>query len=476
MKKIIAYSFLLVSMVLTACGGATSEPVQTTDPQEIENRVNATLTAMAPTAAPPATETPPPTEVPTVPPPPSPSPTPTSTPTQEPIEGDPAKLLGDPDGLDTFDTKSNWTLFDTDCFKSEIKDGMYVMTAKGEQGMMCWEISWPEMEDYYVDTMVFMPDSCSSGDRFGLLFRAPDNFRGYQFGLTCDGKYSLTLWDGESTKTLIEPTENSAINIGLDAVNRLGVAAHGSTFDFYANGFFLEELVDNTFTDTGKIGYFVRAATTDGFVVEYDNLTIWLLDDRFIPPSATQPPITGVLPTPDTGVPSVTSTTYANIRSGPGTIYPVLFVVSPDSTTEALGYSSDRAWYAVQVPTSYIQSGTGWVSADFVTASNTGSLSVIAAPPPPTEVEPSPPGQGDPSVTTVDAVNIRSGPSNQCTSYGVPPIGTTALAIGISADAGWYAIRIPTEYSSDGIGWVNANYVTAKNTGSLQEMESALCP
>ena len=80
------------------------------------------------------------------------------------------------------------------------------------------------------------------------------------------------------------------------------------------------------------------------------------------------------------------------------------------------------------------------------------------------------------TVTTIDAVNIRSGPNNQCTSYGVPPIGSTALAIGISADSGWYAIRIPIEFSPDGIGWVNTNYVTTNNTENLQVMESAICP
>ena len=79
-------------------------------------------------------------------------------------------------------------------------------------------------------------------------------------------------------------------------------------------------------------------------------------------------------------------------------------------------------------------------------------------------------------MTTIDAVNVRNGPSNQCTSYGVPPIGTTAPAIGVSADGGWYAIRIPTEFAADGVGWVNATYVTTNNTENLQVMESQHCP
>ncbi len=470
MKKTLPYMILLMSMALAACASPTSEPAPTTDPQEIENSVNATLTAVAPT------EAPPPTEVPPTEPPPTATPFPSPTPTQAPIEGDPAELLGEPNGVDTFDTKTNWTLFNNDCFQSEITDGMYVMTAKGLEGIICWEVSWPEIEDFYVDTMVFMPDECAPNDRFGMLFRAPDNNRGYQYGLTCDGKYSLTLWDGEKTTVLVEPTESEAINVGLDAVNRLGVAAYGGTYLLYANGTYLTEVVDITFTDTGKLGYFVRATTTNGFVVEYDNLAVWLLDDQFISPSAPQPPTTGVVPPPDPGVPSVTTTTYVNVRSGPGTLYPVLFVAQPGSTAEAVGISSDRAWYAIELPTSVSENGMGWVSADFVIPSNTENLPVVPAPPPPPEIEPSPPGEGDATVTTIDAVNIRNGPNNQCTSYGVPPIGSTALAIGISADSSWYAIRIPIEFSPDGIGWVNANYVTTNNTENLQVMESAICP
>jgi uncharacterized protein YraI len=392
------------------------------------------------------------------------------------VEGDPADILGEPDGVDTFDTKTNWTLFDNECFKTEITDGVFRMTSKGVEGIICWEVSWPEIDNFYVDTTVFMPDECQANDRFGMLFRAPDNYRGYQYGLTCDGRYTLTLWDGEKTTVLVEPTASDLINVGVDAVNRLGVAAHGPSYDLFINGVYLTEVFDSTFTNPGKLGYFVRASTNNGFVSEYDNLAVWLLEDDFIPPSAPPPPTSGEIPPPDPGVPTVTTTTYVNVRSGPATFYPVLFVAPPGSSGEAVGISADQAWYAVELPATAIQSGVGWVSADFVVASGTENLPVVPAPPPPPGIEPSPPGENDPSVTTIDAVNIRNGPNNQCPSYGVPPIGSTAPAYGISADNGWYAIGIPTEFAPDGIGWVNANYVDTNNTENLPVMESQLCP
>lgn len=471
MRKTIPIFILLISLVLSACSSATSEPEPTFDPQDIENSINATLTALAPGEETQPTEAPPPTEVPTA----TPLPSPTPSPTPEPVEGDPVDILGEPDGVDTFDTKGNWTLFDNECFKTEITEGVFRMTAKGVQGQMCWEVSWPEIDNFYVDTVVFMPDECQANDRFGMLFRAPDNFRGYQFGLTCDGRYALTLWDGEKTTVLIEPTASDLINVGLDAVNRLGVAAHSSSYDLFINGVFLTEVIDSTFTDPGKIGYFIQASTTNSFVVEYDNLAVWQLEDDFIPPVAPPPP-TGEIPAPEPGVPTVVSSTYLNVRSGPATYYPVLFVAPPGSSGKAVGISADQAWFAIEIPATIIESGIGWVSADFVVTSGTENLTVLPAPPPPPGIEPSPPGEGDPSVTTIDAVNIRNGPNNQCPSYGVPLIGSIAPAYGISADNGWYAVGIPTEYAPDGIGWVNANYVNTKNTENLPVMESQLCP
>ena len=79
-------------------------------------------------------------------------------------------------------------------------------------------------------------------------------------------------------------------------------------------------------------------------------------------------------------------------------------------------------------------------------------------------------------VTSIDAVNVRHGPSNQCISYGVTPIGASAVATGISADGMWYQVQILTDVAPDGIGWVNANYVTTSNTENLPVTQSQLCP
>jgi hypothetical protein len=165
----------------------------------------------APTLAATATSQPSPTPLPPTETPVPATETPTATslpPTPTPISGDPAVVLGHPSGLDTFDTANNWTLYDNACFKSEISGGFFVMSAKGMPQASCWEVSWPMIQNYYAETLVKMPATCQAEDRFGLFFRTPDNVSGYLLGLMCDGRYSMTAWDGQTTTVLAEPSAN----------------------------------------------------------------------------------------------------------------------------------------------------------------------------------------------------------------------------------------------------------------------------
>ena len=389
------------------------------------------------------------------------------TPTLSAIEGDPAALLGKPDGLDTFDTANNWTLFNNQCFKSEITNGKFEMESKGLAGIVCWEVTWPQIQDYYLESQVFTPDQCQAEDRFGLFFRAPDNYRGYLYGLTCDGQFSLTMWDGNTTKEIVSPSRSDAINTGPGAMNRLGVIAYGGDYILYANGVLVAEAQDFTYIDPGKIGYFVRAATDQGFLTSFDNLAVWLLQDDYYPPSAPPPPNTGELPPPPDGVPAVTTVTWVNVRSGPGLYYPIYFVALPGTSAEAVGITSDNEWYQIKVPTTVSGSGLAWMSADYVIARDTANLPVVNPPALPPGAGFPPPDAQEPTVTNFEPINVRSGPGTQFPSYGVAPRGSTAPVLGISEDGTWYAVRVPTSLVPNGTGWVNANYVVLSNPAGL---------
>lgn len=94
---------------------------------------------------------------------------------------------------------------------------------------------------------------------------------------------------------------------------------------------------------------------------------------------------------PAEGVPSATAIEYVNVRTGPGTNYPVLGVAAPGASAEVSGKSADGAWWQVVIPTQYSSSGTGWVSADYVVTTNTDAVPVVDAPPAPPTVETTPP-------------------------------------------------------------------------------------
>lgn len=462
--KIIPTLFLFSTLILAAC--ATQLPVtpevdqslptpQTVVPSDtpVPPTAELTATSMPPTDEPvePTATVVPPTTAPVAPP-----------------SGDPAVILGEPDGVDTFDNDDNWTLFDNECFKSEITDGQYFMTAKGVPGIVCWEVSWPQIKDFYNEITIDMPEPCLPDDRFGLLFRAPDNLRGYLYGLTCDGRYTLSLWDGETTTVLVPPTASAVITTGPEAVNRIGVVAYGATYLLYANGVFLAEAQDATFLQEGMLGLYVQASTEQSFTVAYDNLGVWVLDDQYYPPESSTPPPAEPLPPAETGGATVTTWTYVNVRSGPGTQYPIYFVATPGSTGQAIGITSDGAWYAIALPTTISGTGTGWISAPYVIAENTGSLPVLSAPPPPPPVEVPPPDATAATVTNFEPLNVRSGPGNQYPSYGVAPVGSTAPVVGISTDGMWYVVSVSTAYAPSGVGWVSGAYVMLSNPSGVE--------
>lgn len=393
-----------------------------------------------------------------------------STAAPPPPSGDPAAILGDPNGIDKFENENNWTLFDSQCFKSEIKSGKYVMTAKGLQGMACWEVSWPMLENFYLESEVNMPSNCDPQDYFGMLFRAPDNNRGYLYGLNCSGQYAMAVWDGQAMTLLAGPTNDEVINSEPNQTNRIGVVASGSNYYLYANGEFIHQLEDTTFLNSGKIGYFIRAATNNSFNVEFDNLKVWVLEDDFYPPESTGSRFPKIsLRPPKDKSPTVTSTVNVNVRSGPGMQFPILGVAPEDTSGEVLGISPDSRWYAVKVPSSTSGDETGWVSANYVTLSNPTNASIDIVQPPllPPAVTAPLPAPGAPTAIMLETTTVRSGPTLEFPVFGVSPTGAQAEITGKSEDGEWWAIKLPTSTAPEGLGWVFNAYVSAKNAGSV---------
>ena len=210
---------------------------------------------------------------------PSPFPTRTPLPSVTPTGSlkNPGQGLGDPTWIDEFDNENNWTLFDDNCFKTEISSGRYIQTTKGAPIGACWEVTWPKIQDYYLETTAYVPGACEERDRYGIYFRGLNTKQGYIFGITCKGEYWLSVWNRNTNQRemLIEYTEDDRISTGAGSTNLLAIQTSGDRIMLYANNSLLAEVYDSTFTLDGLIGIVIASEVTEDFSVRYDYLAYW---------------------------------------------------------------------------------------------------------------------------------------------------------------------------------------------------------
>jgi uncharacterized protein YraI len=126
-------------------------------------------------------------------------------------------------------------------------------------------------------------------------------------------------------------------------------------------------------------------------------------------------------PPPPAGTPVAIAVEPINVRSGPGTNYPVLVVAPAGASGEVSGKSADGAWWQVIISTETSPTGFGWVSASYVVTQNTESVPVVEAPSAPPVVETTPP---PPSGTG-------------CAVVSQSPADGTVFAPGTSFDTTW---------------------------------------
>ncbi len=253
----------------------TPAAAQETQP-EVEETLPPTSTP-APTRTPLPSDTPTPTQTGTNTPIPSATPVlPTATATAIVV----SDALGDPDWEDNFQSSANWPLYTDEHVAMSIQNGllsMIALKANPRSPYDAWMMSWPVLANFYLEATVTTGD-CKGLDRYGLLARTPgfDPIRGYVFGFSCDGQYSLRIWDGKNYKNLIFWSNSSSINSGADQTNLIGLRAEGSKLSLFANGYLLQEIEDETYP-SGYFGLFVGAALTDNFTVQVSGVRYWEL-------------------------------------------------------------------------------------------------------------------------------------------------------------------------------------------------------
>jgi len=169
-----------------------------------------------------------------------------------------------------------------------------------------------------------------------------------------------------------------------------------------------------------------------------------------------------VVPTPAGDTPRAVTKDAINIRSGPGTEYLTYGVVPKGTSFEVTGVSEDLDWWVVAIPKEIAIDGMGWVSADFVDASNTENVPVEATPSL-KSVEVPEPVSSAPTATFAQSIEVYRGPGTEYASYGVVPVGTRAEVVGVSEDGLWWVIEVAESVNPDKQAWVDGRYIQVTN-------------
>ena len=254
-KTILLLFVILITLILVGCGGTE------TAPPEAEPETSA------------ATQAPQPTDTPQPEPQAAGLPSPTPTP-----EADPRVELGGADWVASFgkDTEQTWGQFEDEQAKAEMKPDALVLTAFKDNSRDVWSMSYPVLEDFYLEITGTSGDACSGKDRYGPIVRAPDNNQGYLYQISCDGMFQLRKWDGVEFIELIKWTPSEYILPGPNQTHRLGFMAEGNELSVYVNGFLLGEAVDDSYNQ-GISGISIAAAETPGFTVTVTEVLYWEL-------------------------------------------------------------------------------------------------------------------------------------------------------------------------------------------------------
>jgi hypothetical protein len=205
----------------------------------------------------------------------------TNTPTKTltPIPGDPRAALGAPTWKENFQKASTWGLdtpYDDGHTRVTIAGNKIILKSYDANGWTGWRmLTNPKIENFYLEATLQV-QTCSGNDTYGLIFRSPDNFKGYWLNITCDGRFSLQAGDINSSSELVMLKTSDLVKAGSNQTNRIGVMAKSSQIKLYANGKLLEEFSDQTYPSAGAFGYFIAGEKTAGFTVESPEIAYWI--------------------------------------------------------------------------------------------------------------------------------------------------------------------------------------------------------
>ena len=192
---------------------------------------------------------------------------------------------GTPDYQDTLmDANSSATVaaqWDQDNNCSFQSNGYHVQRNFSQLSLLNFQ-GCHEAAHAYKNVAITVDMDLLKGHSGGLAFRvnigAFNSYNDYLFEVQSTGLYKISVQAGATLTTLQDWTTSSALKKGYNVKNTLQVIAHDNTFNFYANGTFLVQLQDSTYTTEGNIALFATADETEtNTEVVYSNLKVYPL-------------------------------------------------------------------------------------------------------------------------------------------------------------------------------------------------------
>lgn len=241
--------------------------------------------------------------------------------------------------------------------------------------------------DYYVEVDARHVAGPEDG-MMGIIFRYLDVDNFYAFLVSADGWYTLLKYvDGEASRP-VEWAESDVLETGAGSENTLAVLADGRNIALYANDEELDRVTDRSFTE-GALALVAGTGDDGDLEVSFDNFGLWNKPraGATSTPGAGRRTINRATPTP--GAPqrpadtadAVVNTDSLNVRSGPGTNYPVVGALKRGAGVKVIGRSADSKWAKL----AFSDVKEAWASVQFLTMNITfGQVAVAAAPPAPT--------------------------------------------------------------------------------------------
>ncbi len=185
-----------------------------------------------------------------------------------------------------FDAPSSWRTGDSGDATGEVVGGVYDFTVHSSDNIV-WTTSGEEdaPDGMYVVEAKQISGPLDNG--YGMIFRVNDETNDfYMLQISGDGYVWVGRYHAGGEEEIVPMLEDgwfesTAVNQGIDQMNKLRARVEGANMIFYVNDQEVGRVTDDTF-EGGDIGLLMQTFSEGGVQVQFDNFIVTPIDA--IPP------------------------------------------------------------------------------------------------------------------------------------------------------------------------------------------------